>query len=72
MTGKSNKETQVQKKGKSENLFKLAKTRMPGGVSSPVRAIKPYPFYTKSAKGAFIETEDGDRLIDCVMGYGPL
>lgn len=72
MSRKSNKDTQVQKKGKSENLFKLAKTMMPGGVSSPVRAIKPYPFYTKSAKGAFVETEDGERLIDCVMGYGPL
>lgn len=56
----------------SENLFKTAKTMMPGGVSSPVRAIKPYPFYTGSASGAHIRTVDGDDLIDCCMAYGPL
>lgn len=57
---------------KSSELFDVAKTLIPGGVSSPVRAIKPYPFYTKSAKGSKIYTEDGDELIDCCMGYGPL
>lgn len=45
---------------------------MPGGVSSPVRAIRPYPFYTSSASGARIQTVDGDELIDCCLGYGPL
>ena len=40
--------------------IKTAKTMMPGGVSSPVRAIKPYPFYTGSASGAHIRTVDGD------------
>lgn len=57
---------------KSEELFATAKTCLPGGVSSPVRAIKPYPFYVKSAKGAELVTEDGASLIDCCMGYGPL
>ncbi|WP_319379051.1 glutamate-1-semialdehyde 2,1-aminomutase [uncultured Methanocorpusculum sp.] len=57
---------------KSEELFTTAKTCLPGGVSSPVRAIKPYPFYVKSAKGAMLETEDGESLVDCCMGYGPL
>lgn len=57
---------------KSEELFTTAKTCLPGGVSSPVRAIKPYPFYVKSAKGATLETEDGESLVDCCMGYGPL
>jgi len=57
---------------KSSELFDTAKTLMPGGVSSPVRAIKPYPFYTKSAKGSKIYTEDGDELVDCCLGYGPL
>ena len=57
---------------KSSELFETAKHLMPGGVSSPVRAIKPYPFYTDSASGAHIQTVDGDDLIDCCMGYGPL
>lgn len=57
---------------KSEELFAEAKTILPGGVSSPVRAIKPYPFYVKSARGATLQTEDGKELVDCCMGYGPL
>lgn len=36
---------------RSRDLFRKARGLMPGGVSSPVRAIKPYPFYTKSEIG---------------------
>ncbi|MCX9013859.1 MAG: glutamate-1-semialdehyde 2,1-aminomutase [Candidatus Methanoperedens sp.] len=57
---------------KSRKLFEEAKTVLPGGVSSPVRAIKPYPFYTKSADGSKITDVDGNTYIDYVMGYGPL
>ncbi|MFA7695791.1 MAG: glutamate-1-semialdehyde 2,1-aminomutase [Methanoregula sp.] len=57
---------------KSGELFEQAKTLMPGGVSSPVRAIKPYPFYTDHAEGSHIFTVDGTTLIDCCMAYGPL
>ncbi|MDD4126984.1 MAG: glutamate-1-semialdehyde 2,1-aminomutase [Methanomicrobium sp.] len=57
---------------KSIELFDIAKTLMPGGVSSPVRAIKPYPFYTKKAEGSKLTTEDGNILTDCCMAYGPL
>ena len=56
----------------SGELFSTAKTLLPGGVSSPVRAIKPYPFYVKSAHGAVLETVDGQKLVDCCLGYGPL
>jgi glutamate-1-semialdehyde 2,1-aminomutase len=56
----------------SSELFSRAKALMPGGVSSPVRAIKPFPFYTVSARGAHLETADGATLIDCCMAYGPL
>ena len=56
----------------SSELFDLAKTLMPGGVSSPVRAIKPYPFYTERAEGSHLETVDGRDLLDCCMAYGPL
>lgn len=57
---------------KSRKLFDEAKKVLPGGVSSPVRAIKPYPFYTKSANGSKITDIDGNEYIDYVMGYGPL
>jgi glutamate-1-semialdehyde 2,1-aminomutase len=57
---------------KSSDLFAEAKTLMPGGVSSPVRAIKPYPFYTARASGPQITTVDGTSLVDCCMAYGPL
>jgi len=56
----------------SEQLFALAKTLMPGGVSSPVRAIKPYPFYTAHASGSHLATVDNKTLLDCCMAYGPL
>jgi glutamate-1-semialdehyde 2,1-aminomutase len=59
-------------KNNSSTLFEVAKTLMPGGVSSPVRAIKPYPFYTAHASGSYLTTVDGDTLLDCCMAYGPL
>ncbi|MCQ1539562.1 glutamate-1-semialdehyde 2,1-aminomutase [Methanocalculus taiwanensis] len=57
---------------RSDELFRRAQKIIPGGVSSPVRAIKPYPFYTVSGKGGRIKTADGTDLIDCCLGYGPL
>ncbi|HJJ47431.1 MAG TPA: glutamate-1-semialdehyde 2,1-aminomutase [Methanocorpusculum sp.] len=57
---------------RSKELFSDAQKVLAGGVNSPVRAISPHPFYVKSAKGAVLNTEDGDELIDCCMGYGPL
>lgn len=57
----------------SQDLFKEALSLFPGGVNSPVRAsVKPYPFYVKRAKGAYLYTVDGLRLIDYVLAYGPL
>jgi glutamate-1-semialdehyde 2,1-aminomutase len=57
---------------KSSELYARAVKLMPGGVSSPVRAIKPYPFYTLGGEGSRIRTADGQELIDCCMAYGPL
>ncbi|OPY36675.1 MAG: Glutamate-1-semialdehyde 2,1-aminomutase [Methanoregula sp. PtaU1.Bin051] len=57
---------------KSSDLFATARQLIPGGVSSPVRAIKPYPFYTAEASGSHIRTVDGRDLIDCCCAYGPL
>ena len=56
----------------SEKLFELASRYMPGGVSSPVRAYKPYPFFTASANGSRIYDVDGREYIDYCLAYGPL
>jgi glutamate-1-semialdehyde 2,1-aminomutase len=57
---------------KSSELFGMAKEMMPGGVSSPVRAIHPHPFYTARGVGSRLLTVDGETYIDCCLGYGPL
>ncbi|WNY27438.1 glutamate-1-semialdehyde 2,1-aminomutase [Methanolapillus ohkumae] len=55
----------------SKELYETAKTIIPGGVSSPVRAIKPFPFYVESADGSKIYDADGNEFIDYCMAYGP-
>jgi len=57
---------------KSEELFSLAKTLIPGGVSSPVRAIKPYPFYTAKQKDRTSRPLTAPPTSTACMGYGPL
>lgn len=59
-------------RSESKDLFDRAMRVMPGGVSSPVRSVEPYPFFVESGDGAHVTTEDGDRLVDYCMGYGPL
>jgi glutamate-1-semialdehyde 2,1-aminomutase len=56
---------------KSEKIHQKAKKLIPGGVNSPVRAIKPYPFYVSSADGSKITDIDGNEFIDCCMAHGP-
>ncbi|UXD21106.1 glutamate-1-semialdehyde aminotransferase [Ignicoccus pacificus DSM 13166] len=42
-------------------------------MNSPIRAaVKPYPFYVRSADGPYLRTVEGEELIDYVLGYGPL
>jgi glutamate-1-semialdehyde 2,1-aminomutase len=57
---------------KSEELFEKAKSLIPGGVNSPVRAFSPYPFFTERAKGSRIFDVDGKEYIDYCLAYGPL
>jgi len=57
---------------KSEKLYLEALNLLPGGVSSPVRAFKPYPFYTLRGKGSKIFDVDGNEYIDYCLAYGPL
>ncbi len=60
---------------KSEKLYEEAKTVMPGGVSSPVRAfraVKNTPLFIQRGSGAYLYDVDGREYIDYVMSFGPL
>jgi len=56
----------------SIKLYESGKRLMPGGVSSPVRAISPHPFYAARAEGPYIWDVDGNRFIDHCLAYGPM
>ncbi len=56
----------------SIRLFDSARKLMPGGVSSPVRAISPHPFYTARADGPYLWDCDDNRFIDYCLAYGPM
>jgi len=57
-------------------LYRRALELIPGGVDSPVRAMRAVgldePLFVRSGEGAYVETEDGRRLLDWVMSWGPL
>lgn len=56
----------------SQELFEESKKIIPGGVSSPVRAFKPYPFFVDKGEGSHIYDVDGNSYIDHCLAYGPL
>ncbi|MGE5174912.1 MAG: glutamate-1-semialdehyde 2,1-aminomutase [Hyphomicrobiales bacterium] len=65
----------VPKTTESEILMKRAQALFPGGVNSPVRAFRAVggtPRFIASAAGAWITDADGNRLLDYVLGWGPL
>ena len=57
---------------KSKELFDRSVKVIPGGVNSPVRFFKPYPFFVSSGFGSKIVTVDHRTLLDYCMGYGSL
>lgn len=57
---------------RSEKLFQRAIKVIPGGVNSPVRFFRPYPFFVSSGLGSKIVTADHETLLDYCMGYGSL
>ena len=60
---------------KSIELFTKAKTLLPGGVDSPVRAFNAVggqPLFIEKGAGAHIYDVDGNRYIDYVLSWGPL
>ncbi len=49
---------------------------IPGGVNSPVRAMRAVgldePIFVRRGEGAYLEDVDGRRLVDWVLSWGPL
>lgn len=56
----------------SHNLYEEAKKIFPGGVNSPARALRPYPFFVERAKGSRLYSVDGGEYIDYCLAFGPL
>ncbi|MBQ3842797.1 MAG: glutamate-1-semialdehyde 2,1-aminomutase [Ruminiclostridium sp.] len=59
---------------RSSELFGKAKTLMPGGVNSPVRAfgsVGREPLFIASSRGDRITDADGNEFIDYVCSWGP-
>ncbi|MGZ8686849.1 MAG: aminotransferase class III-fold pyridoxal phosphate-dependent enzyme, partial [Gaiellaceae bacterium] len=58
------------------DLYHRAQQLIPGGVNSPVRAMRAVglaePLFMRSGEGALIEDVNGNRYVDWVMSWGPL
>jgi glutamate-1-semialdehyde 2,1-aminomutase len=60
---------------RSQALFAEARTLIPGGVNSPVRAFRSVnrdPVFIASGKGAYVTDVDGNSYIDYVGSWGPM
>lgn len=60
---------------RSHNLFEEAKTLLPGGVNSPVRAFRGVggsPVFIERADGPYLYDVDGNRYLDYVQSWGPM
>ena len=60
---------------RSHNLFEEAKTLLPGGVNSPVRAFRGVggnPIFIDRADGPYLYDVDGNRYLDYVQSWGPM
>ena len=56
-------------------LFSRAKELLPGGVNSPVRAMKSIgrdPIFVERGQGAELIGVEGNRYVDWMMSWGPL
>jgi glutamate-1-semialdehyde 2,1-aminomutase len=58
------------------DLWRRATALIPGGVNSPVRAMRAVgldePIFVRRGDGAWLEDVDGNRYVDWVMSWGPL
>ena len=61
--------------GRSAAAYERALELMPGGVNSPVRAMRQIgrdPIFVARGEGAELVDVDGNRYVDWVMSWGPL
>jgi glutamate-1-semialdehyde 2,1-aminomutase len=62
--------------GTRSELWRRALSLIPGGVNSPVRAMRSVgldePLFVERGAGAELETTDGRRYLDWVLSWGPL
>ncbi len=59
----------------SEALFDRARSVIPGGVNSPVRAFQAVggtPRFMTSGRGPYLTDEDGREYVDLVCSWGPI
>lgn len=59
----------------SDTLFKAAQACIPGGVNSPVRALRAVnrdPIYIRRGHGPYLQSVDNVHYIDYVCEFGPL
>ena len=60
----------------SARLAEEAARLIPGGVSSPVRAMRSvgreHPLFVARGEGGVLEDVDGNRYVDWVLSWGPL
>jgi glutamate-1-semialdehyde 2,1-aminomutase len=60
---------------RSQQLYERALKLLPGGVNSPVRAMRSIgrdPIFIASGEGAYLQDVDGRQYIDYVCSWGPL
>jgi len=60
---------------RSEELYARARQYLPGGVNSPVRAMRAIgrdPLFVERGEGAEITDVDGNTYVDYVCSWGPL
>mgnify|MGYP001816126042 CR=1 FL=1 len=72
---KANSQTTTTRYTKSAAAHAEAKTLMPGGVNSPVRAYNAVgrePITIAKGKGCVVTDVDGNEYVDYVGSYGPL
>ncbi len=53
----------------SKANWERALSAMSGGVSHNIRMVNPFPFFVKSARGAWLEDIDQNRYLDFWMGH---
>jgi glutamate-1-semialdehyde 2,1-aminomutase len=56
----------------SRKLYDRAIRVLPGGVNSPIRYFKPFPFFAASANGSKVVSADHVSYVDYCMAYGSL